>query len=631
MSVSPVANELEDFGFNTPIGREPKRLKRTTKEQAARQIDEWLQKEREKELGGANTPFFSLSLPEYERRGKLVVGREKEISQILSMSFVEGGGRPLLVGPTGIGKFSIILKAAHLLKTTYNSPHIRYKGIKCLNPHRMEESEEESFSEQIKKSIRKCYEKNELNLLCIKNIDNLVRKLSTSGEHGEDTHLGFFDNRYPFIATINGDPKDPKTQEIITLLQRHRFEPIYIKESPIEEVEEIVLTMLKEHSALKNVVIDKETIPFAVKLSEKHIRHIPFPIKTIQMLAECSHRLMLERLSTNDNVNQQKVTKENLAKYISIKTDVKTEDLLQNLAYDPSQFKEKMLNTIVGQEHAIQVLSQAVTAFKLGLNHKGKPPGVFLFYGPTGVGKTELAKQLSLFLFGKDSLVRIDGGEFQEPHSISRLIGAPPGYEGHETGGHLTEALHQRPLRVVLVDEFEKMHPEVRKIFLHVLDEGRLTDGRGRTVDCTNVFFIMTTNLGANLLTLGDKEKESSVKELLINSLSPELFNRFHAVIPFNAINEAHIPQVINVQLKEIQERVKEPAGIDFQWDGELVKYFRSIHFDQSMGMRNLCRTIDQEVTKALVQFLPSRLPFRGTLLMTSSDSKIQIKAKRVT
>jgi ATP-dependent Clp protease ATP-binding subunit ClpB len=278
----------------------------------------------------------------------------------------------------------------------------------------------------------------------------------------------------------------------------------------------------------------------------------------------------------------------------------------------PSQHKRfaAFLNdSVVGQEEAVRIVANAIRRSRAGLADPRRPNGSFLFLRPTGVGKTELCKALAEFLFDtEESMVRIDMSEFMEKHSVARLIGAPPGYVGYEEGGYLTEAVRRRPYAVILLDEVEKAHPDVFNVLLQVLDDGRLTDGQGRTVDFRNAVVIMTSNLGSSVIQehVGEKNSvrmKSAVMEIVQQNFRPEFINRIDDIVVFHPLGTAQIRAIVDIQLGQLRRRLID-RGLDLQLDDRARDLLGEAGFDPVYGARPLKRAIQQQIENPLAQQL---------------------------
>jgi len=265
--------------------------------------------------------------------------------------------------------------------------------------------------------------------------------------------------------------------------------------------------------------------------------------------------------------------------------------------------EERIHQRVVGQDEAVQAIANAVRRSRSGLQDPDRPIGSFIFLGPTGVGKTELARALAEFLFDDErALVRIDMGEYQEKHTVSRLIGAPPGYVGYEEGGQLTEAVRRRPYSVILLDEIEKAHPELFNVLLQLLDDGRLTDGQGRTVDFRNTVVIMTSNLGTELWddpARSAEATEEEVRQLLTLHFRPEFLNRIDEVIIFHRLTREDLRKIVDIQLRRVQARLEE-QGYAMQVSGQAKDYLAEKGYDPVYGARPLKRAIQRELQDPL-------------------------------
>jgi ATP-dependent Clp protease ATP-binding subunit ClpB len=304
---------------------------------------------------------------------------------------------------------------------------------------------------------------------------------------------------------------------------------------------------------------------------------------------------------------RNRVTEEEVAEVVSKWTGIPVTKMIES-EKDKLVSMESYLETrVVGQAEALQAVANAVRRSRAGLSDPNRPNGSFLFLGPTGVGKTELTKALSAFLFdAEDAMVRIDMSEFMEKHSVARLIGAPPGYVGYEEGGHLTEAVRLRPYSVVLVDELEKAHPDVFNVLLQVLDDGRLTDGHGRTVDFRNTVVIMTSNLGSQRIQeLSGEENYDSMKaavmEVVTQEFRPEFINRIDDVVVFHPLAREHLAAIVDIQLGYLRERLEE-RDMSLRLDDAARDRLAEAGYDPVYGARPLKRAIQQKLENPLAQ-----------------------------
>jgi ATP-dependent Clp protease ATP-binding subunit ClpB len=262
--------------------------------------------------------------------------------------------------------------------------------------------------------------------------------------------------------------------------------------------------------------------------------------------------------------------------------------------------EERLHERVVGQDEAVSVISNAVRRSRAGLQDPDRPIGSFIFLGPTGVGKTELARTLADFLFEDErAIVRIDMSEYQEKHTVSRLVGAPPGYVGYEEGGQLTEAVRRKPYSVVLFDEIEKAHREVFNVLLQLLDEGRLTDGQGRTVDFRNTVVIMTSNLGNQLWEGGRSVERDEITGVLQAHFRPEFLNRIDEIVTFHPLDREHLAQIVTIQLRRVEALLAE-RGFDLQVTPGAIEYLTEVGYDPDFGARPLKRAIQRELQDPL-------------------------------
>jgi len=298
------------------------------------------------------------------------------------------------------------------------------------------------------------------------------------------------------------------------------------------------------------------------------------------------------------------------------------------------KMEDRLRLRVVGQDEAIHIVSDSVRRARAGLQDPRRPIGSFIFMGPTGVGKTELGRALAEFLFDdEDAMVRIDMSEFMEKHSVARLIGAPPGYVGYEEGGYLTEAVRRRPYSVVLMDEIEKAHPEVFNVLLQILDDGRLTDGQGRTVDFTNTIVIMTSNVGSQWIQeLGGRnadEMRRRVTEALRGQFRPEFLNRIDEIVIFNSLDLAEIKAIVDIQLDRLRAMLRD-RKMDVELSDAAKDMVAREGFDPVYGARPLKRTLQREIQNPLaVRILEDEFKEGDTVVVGVKDGKLNFKVKK--
>ncbi|PID67847.1 MAG: ATP-dependent chaperone ClpB [Flavobacteriia bacterium] len=338
---------------------------------------------------------------------------------------------------------------------------------------------------------------------------------------------------------------------------------------------------------------------------------------------------------------KEEVTSEDIAEVVAKWTGIPVQKMLQSEREKLLQLEEELHKRVIGQDEAIQAVADAVRRSRAGLQDQKRPIGTFLFLGTTGVGKTELAKALAEYLFdSEDALTRIDMSEYQERHAVSRLVGAPPGYVGYDEGGQLTEAVRRKPYSVVLLDEIEKAHPDTFNILLQVLDEGRLTDNKGRTADFRNAIIIMTSNMGAHIiqdrfekLDMNKREEITAltkieVVELLQKTIRPEFLNRIDEIIMFTPLNQEEVNQIVVLQLKHLSKLLKE-QGIDFDYSPEALESLSRKGFNPQFGARPIKRVIQREVLNELSkEILSGHITTSSHILLDAFDEKLVFRNK---
>ena len=332
------------------------------------------------------------------------------------------------------------------------------------------------------------------------------------------------------------------------------------------------------------------------------------------------------------------VMEDDVATVVSKWTGIPVEKMVEFERKKLLNIEMELKKAIIGQDSIISAISKTIVRSRVGLNDATSPIGSFLFLGSTGVGKTETAKNLAEILFNeKGALIRIDMSEYMEKHSVSRLIGAPPGYIGYEEGGVLTEAVRRRPYRVILFDEIEKAHGDVLNLLLQVMDDGRLTDSRGKTVDFTNTIIIMTSNLGANHFSTNinfsqDSEKEKMIKQKIMESiklkLTPEFLNRLDEILFFSKLGKSHVSQIVEIHLNQLKKRLLQ-NNYCFQWDNKVNDTIALLGYDPEYGARPIKRKIRHVVEDEISQLIINNAVKDGdTILVSAKDNIIRVNVK---
>ncbi len=331
----------------------------------------------------------------------------------------------------------------------------------------------------------------------------------------------------------------------------------------------------------------------------------------------------LQALQEKGSILQEEVTEEDIATVVSKWTGVPVTKMLQSEQQKLLKLEEQLHQRVIGQDEAVSAVANAIRRSRAGIQSENRPVGSFIFMGPTGVGKTELAKSLAEILFNDEhAMVRIDMSEYMEQHAVARLIGAPPGYVGYDEGGQLTEAVRRRPYSIILFDEIEKAHPDVFNVMLQILDDGRLTDSKGRVVNFKNTIIIMTSNVGSQfIMEASEKKSEKTalalrLKEELVKHFRPEFLNRIDDIVTFEALSKNHLHKIVDVQLLDMQKRLLE-KGISIELTEKAKEYLSNKGFDPAFGARPLKRIIQKELLDPLAMKILS-----GELTQQAGDIK---------
>ncbi len=340
----------------------------------------------------------------------------------------------------------------------------------------------------------------------------------------------------------------------------------------------------------------------------------------------------LQELQKEGSLLREEVTEADVARVVSLWTGIPLARMLESDVEKMLNLDERLHERVIGQDRAVTAVADSIRRSRSGLGDPNQPLGSFLFLGPTGVGKTELAKSLATILFNDEhKLIRLDMSEYMERHAVARLIGSPPGYIGHEEGGQLTERIRRAPYSVILLDEIEKAHPDVFNILLQILDDGRLTDGKGRTVSFLNCVIIMTSNIGSDIANRTDLETESKQRQLLArlkDHFRPEFINRIDEIIAFDSLTEDMIREIVRLQLDQVIERVRD-KGIQLSFADDAIDYLSELGYDPAFGARPVRRTIQKQVLNPLATALLSKTtPEGGNIHVTKGELGLDFSAK---
>ena len=645
-----------------------------------------------------NLDEFGRDLTAFAKEEKLdpVVGREKEIERVIQVLSRRTKNNPVLIGEPGVGKTAIAEGLAQRIEQGNVPETILDKRLVTLDLASVVAGTKfrGEFEERLKKVMEEI--RNAGNIIIF--IDELHTLIGAGAAEGAIDAANILK---PALARgelqcIGATTLDEYRKHIEkdAALER-RFQPIKVDQPSAAEALEILRGLRDRYEAHHRVKISDEAIEAAVKLSDRYITDRFLPDKAIDLMDEAASRVRLqsyvappgikEKEADLDKIRQEKeaaisaqefekaaklrdqeqklkeeleetkknwetqkglekktVTEEDIAHIVSSWTGVPVKKLAEEESERLLKMEDVLHKRVIGQDEAVKAVSRAVRRARAGLKDPKRPIGSFVFLGPTGVGKTELARALAEALFGEeDALVRIDMSEYMEKHAVSRLVGAPPGYVGYDEGGQLTEAVRRKPYSVILLDEIEKAHQDVFNILLQVLEDGRLTDAKGRTVDFRNTVIIMTSNVGADLLkkegslgfrSAGQNKGYDDMKDKVMGELRrtfrPEFLNRIDEVIVFHALNEEHIKQIVDLMIKEVAKRLAE-NNIAIEVTDEAKEVLAKEGFDQLYGARPLRRAIQRQVEDRLSEELLAGTFKTGDKVRIGAEER-EIKVEKV-
>ena len=522
---------------------------------------------------------------------KEIVGRKKEIRRVMHILLRDMKSNPMLLGQTGLGKTSIVIGVAAALAAGDCPPKLKGRTVVGVDIATMmiDCKTQAEYEDQLKEAFQELQAAKGQKVLFINDLGFLA--MTPNGNHEIPKFLKpkVLDGGIQCIveAELNAYKMYIETDpDLMSCLQT-----MYIEEPTPAETTDILRGVKPRYEEKYGIVIPDEILQKAVAMSARYVKSRLFPEKALDLLDEAATGLMmaLDEGSTTDNV----LTEQHIANIVSFWTGIPMDKV-------GSEDKQKLIDLenfigrrVIGQPEAISVISGAVRRMKSGLQDPNRPLGTFLFIGTTGVGKTELAKALSEFMFDDETaLLRLDMSEYMEKISVQRLLGPPPGTPGFENGGVLTEAVRLRPYQVVLFDELEKAHSEILNLMLQLLDEGRLTDGKGVTVDFRNTIVIMTSNLGANL-------PRYQRMEFLRKNLRPEFLARIDDIIPFHGLAEENLLAIVDIHLNKFVKRAK-AVGLKAELTLEARKWFADEVFIAKNGVREIKRLIQHHIENPL-------------------------------
>ena len=607
---------------------------------------------------------YSIDLTKLAAEGKLdpVIGRDEEIRQVMQTLTRRKKNNPVIIGEAGVGKTAIAEGLASRIASGDVPSSLKGRRVLALDMGALVAGSKfrGEFEERLKSVMDEVKQAQREVILFLDEIHTMVGAGAAEGGIDASNMLK------PALArgelqVIGATTLDEYRRYIEkdTALER-RFQPVYLEEPNLDDTVEILRALRPRYEAHHKVTIDDSALVAAARLSDRYITGRQLPDKAIDLMDEAASKLRIdaetlpgnlqsletrirhltdqeeaasqrsdyeqaaqhktERLRLEQEYQDEKrnlpggnnldmvVDEGDIATLVSRWTGIPTGRLLAQEAGRLINMEEVLHQRLIGQQEAVAAVSDALRRSFSGLSDPRRPIGSFIFLGPTGVGKTELSRALAEFLFdNEDNMVRIDMSEYMEKHTVSRLVGAPPGYVGYDEAGQLTEAVRRRPYRVILFDEIEKAHPDVFNILLQILEDGRLTDGHGRTVDFRNTVIIMTSNLGTEVLqrqpygfrTEGrdrgpnEERLRHSVDEALKKTFRPEFLNRIDETIIFHSLTREEIVQVVGLMVKDVQGRLTE-RGITFELTTEAGEWLAREGFDPVYGARPLRRAIQR-------------------------------------
>ena len=626
---------------------------------------------------------FGINVTEIARRGDIdpVIGRDDEIIRVIEILNRRTKNNPVLIGEPGVGKTAVVEGLAQKI-VDGDVPHkLQGKQVIRLDVVSLVQGTgiRGQFEERMQKLMEEIRKREDI-ILFIDEIHEIVGA-GSAGDGNMDAGnilkpaLARGELQLVGATTLN----EYRIIEKDAALER-RMQPVKVDEPTVEETITILKGIQKKYEDYHHVQYTDAAIEAAATLSNRYIQDRFLPDKAIDLLDEAGSKMNLtlnfvdpkvidQRLIEAENLKSQATREEDfekaayfrdqIAKYkemqkkkvtdqdtpiisektiehiIEQKTNIPVGDLKEKEQSQLIHLAEDLKSHVIGQDDAVDKIAKAIRRNRVGLGTPNRPIGSFLFVGPTGVGKTELSKQLAIELFGSaDSMIRFDMSEYMEKHSVAKLVGAPPGYVGYDEAGQLTEKVRRNPYSLILLDEVEKAHPDVMHMFLQVLDDGRLTDGQGRTVSFKDAIIIMTSNAGTGKAEASvgfgaaREGRTNSVLGELGNFFSPEFMNRFDGIIEFKALSKGNLLQIVELMLADVNKRLSS-NNIHLDVTDKVKEKLVDLGYDPKMGARPLRRTIQDYIEDAITDYYLENPSEKDLKAVMTSKGKIQIKSAK--
>ena len=626
---------------------------------------------------------FGINVTEIARRGDIdpVIGRDDEIIRVIEILNRRTKNNPVLIGEPGVGKTAVVEGLAQKI-VDGDVPHkLQGKQVIRLDVVSLVQGTgiRGQFEERMQKLMEEIRKREDI-ILFIDEIHEIVGA-GSAGDGNMDAGnilkpaLARGELQLVGATTLN----EYRIIEKDAALER-RMQPVKVDEPTVEETIIILKGIQKKYEDYHHVQYTDAAIEAAATLSNRYIQDRFLPDKAIDLLDEAGSKMNLtlnfvdpkvidQRLIEAENLKSQATREEDfekaayfrdqIAKYkemqkkkvtdqdtpiisektiehiIEQKTNIPVGDLKEKEQSQLIHLAEDLKSHVIGQDDAVDKIAKAIRRNRVGLGTPNRPIGSFLFVGPTGVGKTELSKQLAIELFGSaDSMIRFDMSEYMEKHSVAKLVGAPPGYVGYDEAGQLTEKVRRNPYSLILLDEVEKAHPDVMHMFLQVLDDGRLTDGQGRTVSFKDAIIIMTSNAGTGKAEASvgfgaaREGRTNSVLGELGNFFSPEFMNRFDGIIEFKALSKDNLLQIVELMLADVNKRLSR-NNIHLDVTEKVKEKLVDLGYDPKMGARPLRRTIQDYIEDAITDYYLENPSEKDLKAVMTSKGKIQIKSAK--